>query len=129
MTNPPPSSATPVFTDLAGPDVLSSPSSTPAAKWGKFALGRLLATPGALALLTEFGVSPLTLLMRHASGDWGELDDRDRQVNELAVVHGDRILSAYVLRRVELGQTVEARVWVITEADRAVTTVLRPSDY
>lgn len=126
----PPSSLTPGlagFTDLTRPDLPAGAVSI--ASSAKFPLGRLHATPGALAALAEFSVSPLSLLIRHSSGDWGELDDHDRQVNELAVAHGDRILSAYLLTRVEQGRTIEVRLWIITEADRAATVILLPSEY
>lgn len=115
------------FTDLTGPDFPAAGRAIGAV--ARFALGRLLATPGALATLTEFGVSPLTLFIRHSSGDWGELDEHDRQVNELAVLHGDRILSAYALRQTVNGKLIEARIWVLTEASREATTILLPSEY
>ncbi|KWR91484.1 hypothetical protein [Cupriavidus sp. IDO] len=87
-----------------------------------FRLGRLLATPGALAALKKSQSHPIALLVRHVCGDWGELDDEDRQQNEIALVEGLRLLSSYVL---ETGKTV----WVITEADRSVTTLLLPEEY
>ncbi len=36
-----------------------------------FALGRLVATPGALELLTRSEQTPLEFLARHSRGDWG----------------------------------------------------------
>jgi hypothetical protein len=86
-----------------------------------FPLGGILATPGALDALREAGENPLNLLSRHASGDWGELDPHDRRENVLALKNGWRILSSYPIG--------EQRVWVITEADRSVTTILLPEDY
>lgn len=94
-----------------------------------FALGRLLATPGALHLLARYQISVLALLSRHVRGDWGELCAEDRQANVLALEQGLRLLSCYPLNREEGGQTVSATLWVITEADRASTTVLLPSEY
>lgn len=87
----------------------------------RFSLGRVVATPGALALLTSIGLSPNVLLRRHVSGDWGDLDDEDKAVNEHAVEHGERILSAY--------ETDGGKVWIITEWNRSVTTLLLPSEY
>jgi hypothetical protein len=87
----------------------------------RFPLGRLLATPGALAVLEASGVSPFALLSRHAAGDWGDLDLHDRVANQLALRDGSRILSAYDLPG--------GRLWVITEWDRSATTILRPEDY
>jgi hypothetical protein len=88
----------------------------------KFPIGKLTATPGALRAIREAGQSPFDFLSRHVSGDWGELSDDDRLLNEEALKDGSRLLSAY---RTRLGQ----RVWVITEADRSVTTILLPSEY
>ena len=86
-----------------------------------FHLGRILATPGALEALREAGEDPLGYPARHAAGDWGELDAHDRRENELALRHGRRLLSSYLLG--------EKRIWVITEADRSVTTLLLPEEY
>lgn len=88
----------------------------------KFPLGQVVATPGALAVLERAGQSPLEFLARHASGDWGELDEHDRQENEFSLSRRLRLLSAYRTRR-------EDKLWVITEADRSVTTVLLPAEY
>ena len=87
-----------------------------------FNLGRLLATPGALAALDTAHESPLDYLQRHVTGDWGELDEEDKKENELSVKKGFRILSAYRLRN-------GTRIWVITEADRSATTILLPHEY
>ncbi len=86
-----------------------------------FPLGRVVATPGALKLLAEAGEDPLSLLSRHCSGDWGELDAHDRRENELSLKNGWRIVSSYPVG--------EKKVWVITEADRSVTTILLPEEY
>lgn len=88
----------------------------------RFALGQVVATPGALEALEEAGQLPQEFLHRHVVGDWGELDEHDRQANERAVHGGDRILSAY---RTKKG----AKLWVITEYDRSVTTLLLPGEY
>jgi len=87
-----------------------------------FPLGQVLATPAALALLGKCGESPSEFLDRHVRGDWGEVDEHDRQANEDALVDGERLLSAY---RTKLGE----KIWIITEADRSATTILLPDDY
>lgn len=87
----------------------------------RFALGRVVATPGALDLLNEHGISPASLLQRHQQGDWGEVCPDDANVNEEALQFGLRLLSSYAV-----GQQ---KVWVITEADRSVTTLLLPEEY
>ena len=95
----------------------------------RFALGSLVATPGALRVLQQFGVDPLSLFARHVSGDFGELDAHDLRANEEAIACGFRVFSAYTLSR-DLGSKPEStRIWCITEADRSVTTLLRPEDY
>lgn len=94
-----------------------------------FPMGRLLATPGAIRTLELYRVSALALLSRHVRGDWGELCAEDRQSNADALEQGLRLMSVYTLSREEGGQTVHATVWVITEADRASTTVLLPAEY
>jgi hypothetical protein len=84
-------------------------------------LGRVVATPRALKVLVEAGEDPVRYLACHASGDWGEVDDHDRRENELSLRHGWRIVSSYPVG--------EKSVWVITEADRSVTTILLPEEY
>jgi hypothetical protein len=88
----------------------------------RFPPGRIVATPGALAALEEAGASPGIFLKRHLTGDWGEVDDHDRRENELSVVQGFRLLSAYTLSN-------GTKLWIITEADRSATTLLLPSEY
>jgi hypothetical protein len=84
-------------------------------------LGRVVATPGALRLLKEAGGHPFDLLVRHVSGDWGDLCAFDRRQNERALHEGYRVLSSY--------DVPAGRVWIITEADRSVTTILLPEEY
>ena len=84
-------------------------------------LGRVVATPGALQLLHETGQDPFDYVSRHASGDWGELGTHDRKENERSLKHGWRVLSSYPVG--------EKKVWIITEADRSVTTLLLPEEY
>jgi hypothetical protein len=88
----------------------------------KFPLGQVVSTPGALKALNETGQSPMTFLDRHVSGDWGDLDAEDRQENELSLIEGCRILSAYHLAD-------GTKIWIITEADRSSTCVLLPDEY
>ncbi len=86
----------------------------------KFHLGRLVITPNARDSIDARDV--YVSLARHASGDWGELDPEDVAENELSLREGFRLLSAYHDRR-------GTKFWIITEADRSVTTVLLPEDY
>jgi hypothetical protein len=88
----------------------------------RFSLGQVVATPGALEALSQAEQNPIEFLTRHVCGDWGELEEEDKQENELSVEEGFRILSAYTL-------SDDTRIWIITEADRSATTLLLPSEY
>ena len=90
-------------------------------KQALFALGMIVATSGAIDLMKAQGIDPFGLLYRHATGDWSDLDKHDKKANDSAVLEGDRILSAY--------GTGAAKLWIITEWDRSVTTILRPDEY
>ena len=70
----------------------------------------------------QSGEEPLTYLQRHLAGDWGEVDEHDRRENELSLIQGFRLLSAYTLNS-------GTKIWIITEADRSVTTLLLPEEY
>jgi len=88
-----------------------------------FSLGQVVATPGALAALEKAGQTPLEFLARHVRGDWGELSEEDRKENQFSLERGFRLSSSY---RTDAGDT---KLWVITEADRSVTTILLPEEY
>lgn len=86
----------------------------------RFPLGRVVITPNAMQQVPEQDV--LVALGRHGRGDWGELDEHDLKENEMSLKEGFRLLSAY---RASNG----TKFWIISEADRTVTTVLLPEDY
>ena len=88
---------------------------------GHLPLGKVVATPGALNLLSEAGEDAFDYLARHAAGDWGDLCTFDRHQNERALRNGARVLSSYPVG--------EGKLWIVTEADRSVTTVLLPEEY
>lgn len=95
-----------------------------------FSLGQLLATPGALEMLETFGVHPLALVLgRHVVGDWGDLCHEDRALNTHSLANGMRIFSSYKLTRSAGDRTTTETVWIFTEAGRASTTILLPSEY
>lgn len=85
----------------------------------KFPLGELVITSNAQAQLEPDAVQ--AAIARHVAGDWGEVCPDDAQLNEDALKHGDRLLSVY--------RSGDLTFWIITEADRSVTTVLMPEDY
>jgi len=84
-------------------------------------LGKIVATRGVLMHLEREGILADEYLGRHVCGDWGDLTPNDMEMNRLAVIHGSRIFSSYVVAC--------KRVWIITEADRSATTLLFPSEY
>lgn len=97
---------------------MSLPDFTP--RIPKFPLGQLVSTPAALEVLTHPEI--MSALSRHVTGDWGELDPEDIRANDQSLIDGSRILSAYRNAR-------GTKFWIITEADRSVTTVLLPEEY
>jgi len=88
----------------------------------RFPLGQIVATPGALEALTESGQTPDEFLRRHVGGDWGDVCQEDREANEDALRHGERLLSSYRTRK-------GTKLWLITEADRSASTILLPEEY
>lgn len=83
-------------------------------------LGRIVATPGALKEVSQADIA--VALHRHSSRDWGLLCDEDKAANDQALVDQTRILSAYE-------SSTGKKFWIITEADRLVTTILLPEEY
>lgn len=88
----------------------------------KFPLGQVVATPGALEALAEAGQTPAFFLDKHSQGDWGKVCKGDKRLNDEALVNGERLLSAYRTLK-------NARIWIITEADRSSTCLLKPEEY
>lgn len=87
-----------------------------------FDFGAIAITDGAAALLHEAGIDLAPYFRRHATGDWGDLDAEDIATNNRHVRENGRVMSQYDLPG---GQ----RIWIITEADRSVTTVLLPEEH
>ena len=88
-----------------------------------FPLGQIVSTPGALDALARANQQPHEFLNCHAAGDWGsDLSEEDKAENEYSLQHGFRILSSY---RTTAGE----KLWVITEADRSVTSLILPEEY
>ncbi len=85
----------------------------------KFPLGVILMTANATQHLNPAAID--AALRRHAAGDWGDICPDDARENERSLKHGCRLMSVY--------GTGEQRFWIITEADRSLTTVLLPLDY
>nr|WP_314370876.1 hypothetical protein [uncultured Acinetobacter sp.] len=86
-----------------------------------FKLGQVVATVNVLTFANQHQIDLLGLLQRHHTGDWGNLCSEDKDSNEEALIMGGRIFSSY--------QYEADKIWIITEADRSVTTILLPIDY
>lgn len=93
----------------------------------KFNLGEVVATQGTIRALRQSGEMPSKFLNRHACGDWGDICDDDKRLNEEALQDGSRIMSVY-------STSNGTKIWIITDAAddkgcRKVTTCLLPEDY
>jgi len=88
----------------------------------RFHPGKTVATGGVAALANK-GLDIYGLLQRHVRGDWGDLDEHDKAINEAALSQNNpgRLMSSY--------ETEFGKIWIITEADRSVTTALLPDEY
>ena len=86
----------------------------------KFELGRIVITPAAAA--TVAADEAVIALARHSAGDWGEVCKEDWATNDDALKQGGRLFSVYRTHSKEA-------YWIVTEADRRITTILMPSDY
>lgn len=91
----------------------------------KFPTGRLVATAGIDAEIKRnpaFSDFVGQCMQRHIHGDWGDLTQEDKKANDAALKEGNRLLSAYE-------QKPFPKIWIITEWNRSVTTVLFPEEY
>jgi hypothetical protein len=90
----------------------------------KFPVGQMVST-ARVSESVPFNIV-LACIRRHASGDWGDMSKQDKEANEFALANGERLFSSYKLPEPIDG---EDKLWVITEYDHSLTTVLFPSDY
>lgn len=61
---------------------------------------------------------------RYKMYDWGDSESYDQEANDRAILNKDeRILASYTLK------SIDRKIWIITEWDRSVTTLLFPEDY
>ena len=89
----------------------------------RFSPGQVVMTGGVDELVRQGRLNPTPYLRRHLHGDWGDLSDDDRRLNDAALKSGeDRLFSSYQV-------TSDQKLWIITEWDRSVTTLLLPSEY
>lgn len=86
----------------------------------KFHVNQVVITKAAADVLN--GTQIYCGLQLHQLGKWGDVSEHDYQVNEDALVSGERLMSVY-----KTGDDIV--FWIITEWDRSLTTVLLPEDY
>ncbi|WP_332445393.1 hypothetical protein [Dehalococcoides mccartyi] len=95
-----------------------------------FNTGQIVASRGVFDLACEnpeFAQFIQKSLNRHVKGDWGDVDEEDKQTNDQALKQDTRLLSAYNDDR--FPKNGVATIWIITEADRSATTILFPDEY
>lgn len=89
----------------------------------RFSPGQVVMTAGVDELVRQGRLNPTPYLSRHLHGEWGDLSDSDWRQNDAALKSGeDRLFSSYQVTR-------DLKLWIITEWDRSVTTLLLPSEY
>ncbi|HCM5830616.1 hypothetical protein [Klebsiella pneumoniae] len=89
----------------------------------RFSAGATIMTAGVARLVEQGHLNPASYLSRHLGGDWGDLDESDRRQNDDALASGEnRLFSSYQVNR-------DLKLWIITEWDRSVTTLLLPGEY
>jgi hypothetical protein len=94
----------------------------------RFELGRIVTTPGAMEVCPAVHLQ--RCLARHVTGDFGHVGSQDALQNEVAITDGGSIMSAYVIDLSKPCNTFsENRLWIVTEADRSVTTLQLPHEY
>ena len=93
------------------------------ASQARFPPGQVVMTTGVDELVRQGRLNPTPYLRRHLHGDWGDLSGDDRRLNDAALASGeDRLFSSYQVMP-------DLKLWIITEWDRSVTTLLLPSEY
>ncbi len=94
--------------------------------YDKFELGMLCATSTITERMktdADFEAFVWAALVLYRTGDWGVLPEEDKELNNNAIINGERIMGAYIYHK------TDDKIWIITEADRSHTTVLYPSEY
>ena len=76
----------------------------------------------------EFSAFCQTCLDKHKSGEWGDLEEEDIEYNNEALISNQRLLSCYLLPK-DFKILDDKKIYIITEWDRSITTILLPSEY
>lgn len=99
----------------------------------KFDLGQVVATNGVHSLMSEnamFNDFVHSCFERYCICDWGDTPEDDKECNDRAIEDGERILAGYCIPDdIDVGVHGDNKIWIITEWDRSVTTILFPSEY
>src|SRR3546814_15077717 len=75
----------------------------------RFSPGQLILTAGVDELVQQGQLNPSMYLRRHLGGDWGDLSEGDRDLNDAALASGqDRLFSSYQVAS-------DLKLWIITE--------------
>ena len=94
----------------------------------KFNFGQLVMTAETHALATsnpDFAAHVGESMRRYFSCDWGDICSSDAELNDKAVAGAeDRIMGVY-----KHPEHDDWKIWIITEWDRSVTTILFPHEY
>lgn len=96
-----------------------------------FKTGPVLTTPGIRDIMSIGPRATETIqkcLDRHCGGDWGDLCDDDKLINQISLEEEkekgftyENLFSSY--------NTDVGKIYVITECDRSVTTILLSDEY
>lgn len=92
----------------------------------KFELGEIVCTPSVMLKIQQDGKFCAFIYRsfeKYVMGDWGDTCEADQETNERAIINGERILAVYKY------PGDDTTIWIITERDRSVTTILFPSEY
>lgn len=100
----------------------------------KFNLGQLFMTEGIQEITdvkNDFLKFCANSIERHLSGDWGDLEEEDKESNNEALENRGRLLSSYNLpdEYKSIHYANDEKIWIITEWDRSYTTILLPTEY
>jgi hypothetical protein len=89
-----------------------------------FELGKITMTPSAISIIAGFKVAVGDLLDRHERGDYGDVSEVDWRENTFALLPEsiERIMSVYTINK-------DKKLWVITDPDRKLTTLLTEEDF
>lgn len=91
----------------------------------KFELGRIVVTRGIELARSDSSFAEFinSSIERYKNCDWGDICENDKRINELALKNEEQILAVYKYPK------GEKTIWIITEWDRSVTTILFPDEY